>query len=157
MIMTKDNLINSAQKLNQPAIKIAAEFGEQRERLAAAANQKMLARPDLEKLIGPGNQLMMEDNNRNFARFMESIFYDYKPEVLVNTVLWVFRAYRSHGFKSTHWPANLNVWIEIMRQELSPEAFGALYPFYNWLIINITLFVKLSDGQLDAGQSKHQG
>jgi hypothetical protein len=42
---------------------------------------------------------------------MVSLFGDYHPEVLVETVLWVFRAYRSHGFKLTYWPAQLDMWV----------------------------------------------
>jgi hypothetical protein len=111
----------------------------------------MSKRTDLEKLIGKGNQCMAEDNNRNFARFMESLFYNYRPDVFVETVLWVFRAYRSHGFQTTYWPANLNTWIENLKKTLSPEAFNAIYPFYNWLIVNIPIFVKLSDEQISRG------
>jgi len=65
--------------------------------------------------------------------------------VLVETVLWVFRAYRSHGFQTTYWAANLNIWVDLIRQELSESAYNEIYPFYNWLIVNIPVFVKLSD------------
>ena len=78
-----------------------------------------------------GNRLMTEDNNRNFSRFMESVFNHYQAEVLVETVLWVFRAYRSHGFQTTYWPANLNTWIEILKKEMSEKAFEAIYFFIN--------------------------
>jgi len=32
---------------------------------------------------------MSEDINRNFPLFMESLFQEHHPEVLVDTVLWV--------------------------------------------------------------------
>jgi hypothetical protein len=108
----------------------------------------MGTRRDLERLVGSGNEAMAEDNNRNFARFMESIFRHYQPEVLVETVLWVFRAYRSHGFQTTYWPANLDTWVELLREELAAESFEAVYPFYDWLIVHIPWFVKLTDEQL---------
>jgi len=91
---------------------------------------------------------MAEDNNRNFPRFMTSLFLDYKPEVIVETVLWVFRAYRSHGFQTTYWAANLNIWVELLKKELTPEAFKEIYPFYNWLIVNIPVFVSITDTDL---------
>jgi hypothetical protein len=97
---------------------------------------------------------MALDNNTNFARFMESMFFDYNHEVFVDTVLWVFRAYRSHGFKTTYWPANLNTWVELLRAELSPKTFEAIYPFYNWLIVNIPIFVKLTENtEVKSGES----
>ena len=76
---------------------------------------------------------------------MASLFLDYEPEVFVDTVLWVFRAYRSHGFQTTYWAANLNLWVDLLKKDLTPEAFEEIYPFYNWLIVNIPAFVKLTD------------
>jgi hypothetical protein len=76
---------------------------------------------------------------------MDSIFMIYSPAVLVDTVLWVFRAYRSHGFQLTYWPAQLDTWVEIFRQDLTEQTFSEIYPFYNWMIVNQPAFVALSD------------
>ena len=141
----RKQLLETARILIQPQETVMQEFSRKRDELAAMGNQILADRSDLEKLVGQGNQQMAEDNNRNFARFMESMFLDYNAEVLVDTVLWVFRAYRSHGFQTTYWAANLNVWVDMLKQELSTEAFDALYPYYNWLIVNIPVFVKLTD------------
>ena len=140
-----EKLLETASTLIQPQESVMQEFSRKRNELAAMGSQTMADRPDLEKLVGEGNRQMAEDNNRNFARFMESMFLDYNAEVLVDTVLWVFRAYRSHGFQTTYWAANLNIWVDMLKQELSKEAFDALYPYYSWLIINIPIFVKLTD------------
>ncbi len=147
----KDQLLQTAKTLRQPKESAAAEFSRKRDQLAAKGNQMLADRSDLEKLVGKGNQQMAEDNNRNFARFMESMFSAYAPEVLVETVLWVFRAYRSHGFQTTYWPANLNIWVEMLKQELSSEAFEEIYPFYHWLIVNIPIFVKCTEPDVQTG------
>jgi hypothetical protein len=144
----KGQVLDTAKKLKQPSESVAQEFSEKQEKLAAMGNQIMAKRADHEKLVGKGNQEMAENNNRNFARFMVSLFSDYNAEVLVETVLWVFRAYRSHGFQTTYWAANLNIWIDMLKDEISPEAFEEIYPFYNWLIVNIPIFVKLTDEAL---------
>jgi len=146
--MNPNYLVETAKKLRQPSAEAAAEFEATRESLAAELNHRMAARPDLEKLIGPGNRAMMEDNSRNFCRFMGSMFLAYEPEVLVQTALWVFRAYRSHGFQTTYWPANLDTFVEIARQRLAPAVFEETYPFFHWLIVNIPSFVKISHEQL---------
>jgi hypothetical protein len=146
--MTTQDLIESAKRHVQPPSEVADEFASKRERLASLGNQIMAVRPDLAKMVGKNNRAMSEDNNRNFARFMESLFFHYQPEVLVETVLWVFRAYRSHGFQTIYWPANLNMWVDMLRKELSEDAFEAVYPFYHWLIVNIPIFVALTDAQL---------
>lgn len=72
----------------------------------------------------------------------------YEPEVLAQTALWVFRAYRSHGFPTAYWPANLDTFVEIARERLGPQAFAETYPFFHWLIVDIPSFVKISDEQL---------
>ena len=143
--MQKDELIRTARSLAQPSATAASEYSRKREALAAEINGVMSKRQDLDALIGPGNLAMMEDNHRNHARFMESMFAAYDPAVLVNTVLWVFRAYRSHGFRLAYWPAQLDTWVEILRTGLSEKAFKEIYPFYNWMLINQAAFTELSE------------
>lgn len=145
----KESLIKSAAELTQPGPEAAEEFSRKRDQLAALCTQVFENRADIQKLVGRDNIPMARDNNRNFSRFMESLFGDFQPEVLVETALWVFRAYRSHGFQTTYWPANLNIWVDALKQELSPDAYAAVYPFYNWLIVNIPIFVKLTDEMPD--------
>jgi hypothetical protein len=141
-------LIATAKKLRQPSAVVAAEFEAARDGLTVELNRRMSARPDLEKLIGPDNLAMMQDNSRNFCRFMGSMFLAYEPEVLAQTALWVFRAYRSHGFHTTYWPANLDTFVELARERLAPPVFAETYPFFQWLIVSIPTFVKISDEQL---------
>lgn len=141
----KENLMESAQKLIQPSDEVRQEFSANMEMFVAIGNKKLAARPDLDKLVGGENHEMAENNNGNFARFMESMFVQYDPKVLVETVLWVFTAYRSHGFHTTYWSANIDIWMQMLKKELSEESFTAISPFYNWLIVNIPIFVKLTD------------
>lgn len=144
----KDKLLASAQKLTSPSKKAREEFSAKIDILVATGNKQIAARPDLDKLIGAENHEMAENNNGNFARFMDSMFVEYDPATLVETVLWVFRAYRSHGFLTTYWAANLDIWLKMLEKELSEESFTTISPFYNWLIINIPIFVKLTDESL---------
>jgi hypothetical protein len=143
--MDKHDLIKSAQKLQQPDETAAKEFSQKMDHIVAEVNRQMGQRPDLERLIGQDNVSMMQDNHHNFAHFMESLFYEYRPEVLVETVLWAMRAYLAHGFKLTYWPAELNTFIEVLQQELSADSFQAVYPFYNWITINIPICIKINE------------
>jgi hypothetical protein len=145
----KDKLLASAKTLQQPSAEALQAFSEKREQLAARGNEIMAARPDLEKLVGPGNQQMAEDNNRNFSKFMESMFTNYEPRVLMETVLWVFRAYRAHGFQTTYWAANLDIWSQLLQESLSPAVHAEISPFYTWLIVNIPLFTAATE--MEAG------
>jgi hypothetical protein len=153
--MTTHDLEKSAVLLRQPSPETAAEYAEKRDRLAARINEIMAARLDTAELVGADNLEMMRDNHRNHARFMETVFHAYSPGVLVRTVLWVYRAYRAHGFSLAYWPAQLDTWVEILRAELSPPAFAEIYPFYQWMLVNQPAFVELSDQALAGPLPSH--
>lgn len=145
--INKDQLIDSASALHQPSAKTVEEFTAKAEGMAKTINDTFARRPDLDLLIGPGNLDMMCENHRNHMRFMSSLFLYYEPRVLVETVLWVFRAYRNHGFNLTYWPAQLDNWLSIFRNEMSTEAHAEIEPFYHWMIVNNPAFALLSENQ----------
>lgn len=143
--MKKEDLFKSASKLKQPSGEAIAEFTSRADAMTIIMNNRISQRDDIVQLIGEGNLEMMYDNHRNHVRFMISLFNDYNPVVFTETVLWVFRAYRSHGFKLTYWPAQLDNWVDIFKYELSQECFAQVYPFYDWMIVNNPLFAHISD------------
>lgn len=153
--MSKNELIKTAKKLKQLDEKLATEFSEKRDLLVELMNTKMLSRTDIVQMVGEDNLEMMKDNHANHARFMESVFFAYNPEIIVDTVLWVFRAYRSRNFGSTYWAAQLNTWLVLYKEKLSPECYNAVYPYYNWMQINIPVFNKLAEENIDAPLSSH--
>jgi len=148
--VTRDDLVASARLLAQPSRQAAEEYGSRSDGFAEEMNRIMGERPDMAFMVG-GNRAMMEDNHRNHARFMGALFSSYNPSVLADTVLWVFRAYRSHGFQLTYWPAQLDTWVDVLRRELSPRAFAEIYPFYRWMIVNQAAFALISDSTLSQG------
>lgn len=153
--MTKEELLRSATKLKQPGKKASGEFSNLLEALVENMNSYMAARKDIKELVGENNLDMMKDNHANHARFMESVFINFQPEVLVDTVLWVFRAYRSRNFSSTYWAAQLNGWITIYKEQLSDECFREIVPFYKWMQVNIPVFNAMAEQDIDAPLSSH--
>ncbi|NCD33813.1 MAG: hypothetical protein EOL87_10420 [Spartobacteria bacterium] len=155
--MNTKRLMETAGALNTLPAHTTTEYAEQRDAMAAKMNDIMRKRPDLMQLIGADNLSMMEDNHRNHARFMESLFKNYSAEVFVHTVLWVFRTYRAHGFSLAYWPAQLDTWIEVMKESLTPEAFQSIYPFYDWMLVNQSAFTELSDEMLAVDRAPSHG
>ena len=153
--MDKNYLLETAMQLKQVSVKTAEEYYKNAEKLIADMNILMGERPDIESLVGANNINMMKDNHANHVRFIASILKNYNHDVLVDTVLWVFRAYRSHGFTTNYWAAQLNTWISVIKEILTPESFAEVYPYYEWMQVNIPLFVKLSDERLEAPNSLH--
>ena len=115
----------------------------------------MESRSDLNLLIGENNFSMMKDNHANHVRFIHSILHNPNAEVLTETVLWVFRAYRNHGFSGSYWAAQLNAWIYILKNELSKESFEQIIPLYEWMQVNIPTFEKLSGQNINRNSSIH--
>lgn len=153
--MNRNELLASAEKIEQVSGLTYQEYLKKGELLIGKMNVLMLERSDLVHLIGENNVEMMKDNHANHVRFIASILKNYNAEVLMDTVLWVFRAYRSHGFTTNYWAAQLNAWIIIMKESLSPEAYQEVYPLYEWMQIHIPVFVKLSDEDLSESKSSH--
>lgn len=153
--MTKEDLLKTAGKLNQPGKEAIEEFSGKLDMLVENMNTYMLARKDINELVGENNLDMMKDNHANHARFMESVFVNFESQVLVDTILWVFRAYRSRNFTSTYWAAQLNGWIEIYRDQISEDSLKEILPFYKWMQVNIPVFNALAEEDIDAPLSSH--
>lgn len=153
--MDKQHLLKTARKINPVNPETADEYRQKSDELIAQINQKMLEKPGIKNLVGEDNLTMMRDNHANHVRFIFSVLRNYNPEVFVDTVLWVFRAYRSHGFTSNYWATQLNTWIEILKDTLTDNSFHEVYPYYEWMQVNIPVFVKLSDQDLEAPNSIH--
>ena len=148
--MDKKYLLETAQKLIQVSDSTSEEYNKKTEQLITKMNVLMTERPDIEHLVGTNNINMMQDNHANHVRFIGSILKNYNPDVLVETILWVFRAYRSHGFTTNYWAAQLNTWIIVIKEILTPTSFVEVYPYYEWMQVNIPMFVKISNEQPEA-------
>jgi hypothetical protein len=142
--MDKNYLLETSAQLKQVSVKTAEEYHLKAEQLTTKINAVMSERTDIESLVGKNNISMMKDNHANHVRFIASILKNYNSDILVDTVLWVFSAYRSHGFTTNYWAAQLNSWIVIIKEVLSPECSAEVYPYYEWMQINIPVFVKVS-------------
>lgn len=142
--MDKNYLLETSAQLKQVSVKTAEEYHLKAEQLTTKINAVMSERTDIESLVGKNNISMMKDNHANHVRFIASILKNYNSDILVDTVLWVFSAYRCHGFTTNYWAAQLNSWIVIIKEVLSPECSAEVYPYYEWMQINIPVFVKVS-------------
>jgi len=146
--MTKENLLQSANSLPTVAPSVVTEYAEKQDQLVTEVNKIMLQHPNLNDLIGAGNIEVMKTNHSNHAKFVASIFEQPNPEILVDSLLWVFRTYRSHGFQPDYFQVEIEAWLNVMPQILSPETFTAVQPLYNWFLVNIPTFTKITDVQL---------
>jgi hypothetical protein len=153
--MNRAYLIDTASQLKSVSKESAEEYSQKAEILTAQMNLFMLAKPDIDLLVGKNNLDMMKDNHANHIRFMASIFRAFDPDVYVETILWVFRAYRSHGFTTLYWASQMSTWINLLKSTLTPECYQEVYPYYEWIQTNIPILTKVSGEKLDSNKSMH--
>lgn len=153
--MTIDQLIKSAEKLGGYSRQSANLYEEKIPLMTARINDMMLKRGDITELIGPNNLEMMKDNHQNHAHFIASMLLKFDPNILVHTILWVFRAYRSRKFHTTYWAAQLNTWRRVIREELPENNASEILALYNWMQAHIPMFEQLSSRQIDEYISSH--
>lgn len=139
--MKPSELTASAKNVFCASTKSIDEYKEKSEQLLTSVNEKMLKRPDILELInGEQNVSMMKDNHANHIRFIASILATPDAESLVEVISWVFRAYKSRGFHSNYWVAQINTWLEVLKDHLTPEAYNEIKPIYEWISNNIPFF-----------------
>lgn len=142
--MNYENLIMSAKNIPPAGQKAISEYYSKSELMVAALNMHMVSRDDLYELIGKNNLTMMKNNHDNQILFIHSILRNPNPEVLVDTLLWVFRTYLSHGFSVKYWIVQVNAWKNLLNDHLSEETYRQIIPLYTWIQENIPLIEKLS-------------
>ena len=143
--MNRQDLLETARALPAFSAAAAQEYADQRELLVASLNQIMLQRADLDQLVGAGNHAMMQDNHHNHAEFMGALLRRCDPRVLTDSVLWVFRTYRAHGFRPDYWPVELAAWVSAGETLLAPSTRAALDPIYTWLTGHCPDFTALTE------------
>jgi hypothetical protein len=130
-------LLESAAKLTGPSPEVAEEFERAEMRLAAEVNRRLGSRSDLERLIGRHNRRVMETNNRGIIRFLAALFWAYRPEILVENVLWALRRFGDFGFRSGYWAISLGVLQDVVNRELSCAAAAEVTPILRWFLSNL--------------------
>lgn len=142
--MTKSELIESANQLKPLDSIHAMAYWNKRELLADMVSMKVKEHPDVNEIVGLENISMMENNHRNHANFIGSMLKDPEPVLLVEIIIWVYRTYQSHGFKSDYWPLMFDCWLEVLQDELSAGTYQRIAPIYNWMAENHCNFIELS-------------
>ncbi len=142
--MNYKDLIISAGNIPAARQNTISEYQNNMELLTAAINTYMKNREDVLELVGKNNISMMENNHSNHVLFINSILKNPNPEVLVDTIHWVFRTYRSHGFSANYWNIQIGAWPDILKNQLSHQAFQEICPLYKWIQKHIPAFEKMS-------------
>jgi methanogenic corrinoid protein MtbC1 len=75
---------------------------------------------------------------------MASVFALNNYELLVRTVVWVYRAYRSRGFSYDYFASELEAWFDAVRKYLPPPSAEPIGAVYRWMCDHHRDFVELA-------------
>ena len=140
----KEKLLEELTELSPVSQSSAKAYHEHMTFLLDRVNKKMASRPDLPDLVGSNPLSFMYDNHRNHAVFMDNVFQLSLFPLLLDTVPWVYRTYRNHGFSHDYFPAHLRAWREAIPEILDPETSAPLVRVYDWMLSRHEDFIALS-------------
>lgn len=155
--MDKASLLASAEALTPPSPRAAARLEQVAEQCAEEMTEAMLRLDNLAGVIGEDNQSLMELNHQNHFRYIVSLASLYDPRSFVETVIWVFRTYRAHGFTPAYWEHMLPEATAAVRRHLPEQEAREVLTLYDWLYEHIRDFTRLSDSTLSAHEDATLG
>lgn len=147
--MKKEELYRSASQLPLPGEDCAKAFKTRRGELVEELYTRMASRRNLMELVGERNVNRIKENQEHYIRSMEALMFSFYPDTLVDTVLWVFRAYRLQGFKDEYWRTQLADCIEILNSKLPVEQRKNVLPLYQWMLENSDSIASLSNSLIN--------
>lgn len=118
-----------------PVSKVAtAAYRDHADALARRVDANLLARDDLDRLIGANPLQVMRDNHDNHVRFITNVLALSSYQLLEQTLPWIYRTYRHHGFSYAYFPAELRAFCDAVRDELSAEHAAEIIAVYEWML-----------------------
>lgn len=111
----------------------AVEYEKNIPSMVKAVNLIMDELNATKNLIGKNPLSLMHDNHFNHANFMVTVFKlnDYK--LLKKTLNWVLSSYKSKGFKSEYFYAEMDAWIKVVNETLEPNYSTEIIKIYEWI------------------------
>ncbi|MEG6586309.1 cobalamin B12-binding domain-containing protein [Dendrosporobacter sp. 1207_IL3150] len=102
--------------------------------LRLCVSRNMEHRTDIKELIGFNELSAMQEFHLNHARFMVNVLHLNSFELLGRVFIWVYRAYRSHGYSYEYFPIALSAWKDAINHHIEAESAAEIIAVYDWLI-----------------------
>lgn len=153
------SLIEDIKSLHPVSNHAALQYELKHNDLRLYVSRSMESRTDIKELIGFNELSMMQEFQFNHARFMVNVLHLNSFELLGRVFIWVYKAYRSHGFSYEYFPIALSAWKDAIKLYIEAKDAAEIIDLYDWLIrkhdtfVNIVengeyqLFVKASEWQ----------
>ncbi len=127
-------LRREALQLKRVSTAAAAAYEAALETMLPLVDRKLIEREDLDRLISSNPIAFMRANHRNHAVFMANVFRYSCYGLFAQVLVWVYRAYRHHGFAGEYFPLELAAWREAVTACLAPPLAAEIDAVYAWMM-----------------------
>ncbi len=123
-----------ALQLKRVSAAAAVAYEAASEGMLRSVDRKLIEREDLNRLIGSNPIAFMRANHRNHSVFMANVFRYSCYGLFAQVLVWVYRAYRYHGFAGEYFPIELAAWREAVTECLPPPLAAEIDAVYAWMM-----------------------
>ncbi len=138
-------LLEESQQLPVIPSKTTYNYRDNRDLLLKSINSIMDSNSRINELTGFNPRQIMYDNHRHHQEFMHAVFCISDYRLLVRTVPWVYRAYKSLNFSYEYFPIELQAWISSMEQTEFSDTMKPIIEIYRWMISKHDKMVELAE------------
>ena len=127
-------LRREALQLRRVSAAAASAYEAERDTMLPLVDRKLIEREDLQRLIGNNPIALMRLNHSNHALFMANVFRYSCFGLFAQVLVWVYRAYRHHGFAGEYFPIELAAWRAAVSECLAPPVAAEIDAVYAWML-----------------------
>lgn len=140
-----DKFIDEARRLPTISLNSAQSYQTMLDPMVEQVDIRLTALKNIDTLIGHNPLQLMYDNHRHHGIFMATVFHLNGYELLARTLIWVYRAYSSHGFSYDYFPQQLMAWQKAIEQLLPDNQNSGILGTYDWVLKNHETIIRLSE------------
>ena len=127
-------LRREALQLRRVSAAAASAYEAERDTMLPLVDRKLIEWEDLQRLIGSNPIALMRLNHSNHALFMANVFRYSCFGLFAQVLVWVYRAYRHHGFAGEYFPIELAAWRAAVSECLAPPVAAEIDAVYAWML-----------------------
>lgn len=140
----KKLLVQDLLSLQAVSPNAAMTYGAVKGYASARVSDLVFSHPQANAFLPENKSDMAVNNHEQHAQYMESVFLDGADESVVDTIVWVYRTYTSHGFDLSYWPVQIDAWRIVLADLLPEEDYQCIAPYYDWLAGHHADFAELA-------------
>ncbi len=128
-----EKLFEEIEELPRVPAESVEAYKQKMGELVARVNVLMSSREDIGNLIGKNPLSLAFENHRNHAIFMASVMSLNEFVLMLETLVWAYRSYRSRGFSYDYFPAHLSAWQKALKELIEPRLSDPVVRIYSWM------------------------